>query len=49
MKLIPMIDIAKNNKLTQGQCHKVKGQGQTCSIEEELVFNINHERMIGSW
>ena len=48
MKLIPMINIDEKKKLTLGQGHKVKGQVQTCSIEEKLVLRINFEGMIGS-
>ena len=49
MKLICMIDIDQKTKLTKSQGHKVKGQGQTCSKENNFVSSINHERMIESW
>ena len=47
MILTYIIDIDETSKSTQGQGHKVKGQVQTCSIEEKLVLSINHEGMIG--
>ena len=42
-----MISIDKMLMLTQGQGHKVKGQGQICSFVKILVSPINHEQMIG--
>ena len=44
--LIHMISIDKMLMLTQGQGHKVKGQGQICNFEKKLVSNIYHEPMI---
>ena len=37
MKKICMIDINEKIKLRQGQGHKVKGQGKTCSYENMLL------------
>ena len=42
-----MVDANKRIKLTQGQCHGVKGQGQTCNYEE-IFLRINHKRVIRS-
>ena len=38
-------------KLTQGQGHKVKGQGQICMFEDKKLLGLlvkNHERFIVS-
>ena len=53
MMLICMIGIDKMLKLTKGQGHKVKGQGQKYKFVKNtfvkiLVSPINHEQMIGS-
>ena len=47
--MIKMIETIKMLKLTQGQGHKVKGQGQICRHVKITVWAINHERLIGSW
>ena len=36
MKLTRMIDINEMLKLTQGQGHKVKGQGQICNYTKKI-------------
>jgi len=36
-------------KLTQGQGHKVKGQGQICNYTKDFVLALNHEQGIGFW
>ena len=36
MKITCMIDIDKNITLTQGQGHKIKGEGQTCSYAKHV-------------
>ena len=43
-----MISIDKMLMLTQGQGHKVKGQGQICDFAKKLVSTLNHARMIGT-
>ena len=47
MILTYKIDICEMKKLTQGQGHKVKGQGQICNFTKNIVSAINHERVIG--
>ena len=42
-----MISIDKMLMLTQGQGHKVKGQGQICDFVKKNVLTIYHEPMIG--
>ena len=42
-----MIDIYETKKLTEGQGHKVKGQGQICNFTKKIVLAINRERVIG--
>ena len=37
-----MIIIIKAFKLTKGQGHRVKGQGQTCKFERNLVSHVNY-------
>ena len=39
------IDIHEIKKLTQGQGHKVKGQGQICDFVKKLVSTIYQEQM----
>ena len=39
MILTYIIDIDESIKLTQGQGHKVKGQGHIC-VNEKLVFRL---------
>ena len=38
--LMHMISIDKMLKLTQGQGHKVKGQGQICNFVKKNVFGL---------
>ena len=40
------VDINEMLKLTQGQGHKVKGQGQICNFVKKRVWAIYHEPMI---
>ena len=47
MILTHINDIDETLKLTQGQGHKVKGQGNIC-IYAFFVSPINHELMNGS-
>ena len=47
MMLIHMISIDNMLMLTQGQGHKVKGQGQICHFVKKLVSTIYHEQMNG--
>ena len=49
IKLILRIHIHATLKVTKGQGHKVKGQGQICRHVKITVWAINHERLIGSW
>ena len=42
-----MIENSKIWKLTQGQGHKVKGQGHICDFVKKLVLTLYHEPMIG--
>ena len=42
-----MIDIIEFLKLTQGQGHKVKGQGQIFNDVKKVVSTLNDDRMIG--
>ena len=42
-----MISIDKMLMLTQGQGHKVKGQGQICNFVKKRVLAICHEPIIG--
>ena len=46
MILTEMIDINKMLKLTKGQGHKIKGQGQICKLAKEIVLTVIHEPMI---
>ena len=46
MMLMHMISIDKMLMLTQGQGHKVKGQGQICNFVKRRVWPISHEPMI---
>ena len=48
MILTYIIDIDETVKLTEGQGHKVKGQGHIMCLCKILVSAINHERMDGS-
>jgi len=47
MMLIHIISIVKMLKLTKGQGHKVKGQGQTFKFVKKRYLAIYHEPMIG--
>ena len=47
MILTYIIDIDETLKLTQGQGHKVKGQGHL-GIYVKIVLTITHERFDGS-
>ena len=47
MILTHMIDINKMLKLTQGQGHKVEGQGEICKFVRNIVLTAVHEPMIG--
>ena len=42
------VDIDATLKMTQGQGHKVKGQGRICNCVKKTVWAINHERIIVS-
>ena len=42
-----MINVYETKKLTYGQGHKVKGQGQICNFTKKNVLTINRERVIG--
>ena len=44
-----MISIDKMLMLTQGQGHKVKGQGQICNFVKIRVLAIYHQPMIAHW
>ena len=45
-----MIDNNKMLKLTQGQGHDVKGQGEICNfVKQTLVLTMYQEPMIGYW
>ena len=48
MILTYIIDIDKTLKLTQGQGHKVKGQGHRAIYVEKIVWAITHVRVDGS-
>ena len=48
MKLTCIIVINVKKKMTQGQGHKIEGQGQTQSYEKNAVLRINHQAMTGS-
>ena len=56
-KYVPFSGLIKNIelelelmlKLTQGQGHKVKGQGHICNFVKKLVLTIYHEPMIAHW
>ena len=41
-----MIDIDKTFKLTQGQGHRVKGQGQVKSFVKKIESSIKHKRKV---
>ena len=43
-----MIDIDKTFKLTQGQGHRVKGQGQIKSFVKTIESSIKHKRKVQS-
>ena len=43
-----MIDIDKTFKLTQGQGHRVKGQGQIKSFVKKIESSIKHKRKVQS-
>ena len=45
MILTYIIDIDETLKLTQGQGHKVKGQGHIGIYVKKIVFTITHERI----
>ena len=45
MILTHMIDIDETLKWTQGQGHKVKGQGQICNNVKKLVKLIRNQRI----
>ena len=47
MMLKHMISIDKMLMLTQGQGHKVKGQGRICNFVKKTYLAIYHEPMIG--
>ena len=47
MILTHIIDIDETLKLTKGQGHKVKGQGQICNYRKKMVLAITHERVVG--
>ena len=49
MMHIHMISIVEMLKLTKGQGHKVKGQGQICDFVKKLVSTIYQEQMNESW
>ena len=48
MILTYIIDIDETLKLTQGQGHKVKGQGHIGIYVKKIVLTITHERIDGS-
>ena len=48
MILTHMIDVDETLKLTQGQGHKVKGQGHIGIYVKKIVWVITHERVDGS-
>ena len=48
MILTHMIDTNENIKLTQGQGHRVKGQGQFLKLCKNIGSSIKHERKIRS-
>ena len=45
MILTHMMDVNKMLMLTEGQGHKVKGQGQICDFAKKLVSTIYQEQM----
>ena len=48
IKLMYRVDIDATFKVTQGQGHKVKGQGRICNYMKTIVWAINQEQMIVS-
>ena len=48
VKLMHRFNIDATLKLTKGQGHKVKGQGQICNYLKKTVLAINQERKIVS-
>ena len=47
MILTYKIYIYETKKLTEGQGHKVRGQGKISNLIRNIVLAINHERVIG--